>query len=99
MFGDSVKYGLQISRRATNNRKNVARRRLLLQSFGEITVPGLQFLEQPHVFDGNDGLVGEGLEEGDLLFRERTDLRAANQDRSNRNTLTEQWGGEYGASA
>jgi hypothetical protein len=32
----------------------------------------LQFLEQPHVLDGDDGLVGEGLEQLDLLRRERT---------------------------
>ena len=28
-----------------------------------------QLLEQPHVLDGDDGLVGEGLEQRDLLVR------------------------------
>ena len=33
----------------------------------ELAVPRLQLLEQPHVLDRDDGLVGEGLEERDLL--------------------------------
>ena len=33
--------------------------------------PRLQFLEQPHVLDGDDRLVGEGLEQLDLLVGER----------------------------
>ena len=37
-----------------------------------------QLREQPHVLDGDDRLVGERLEEGDLLVRERAGLVAAN---------------------
>ena len=39
--------------------KNLARRGLLLQRF-------LEFLKQPHVLDGDHGLVGEGFEKFDL---------------------------------
>ena len=53
-------------------RKNLTRRRLLLQRLGEIAVAFLQFLEQPHVLDGDHRLVGEGLEQRDLFFGKRT---------------------------
>jgi hypothetical protein len=35
-------------------------------------VARLQLLEQPHVLDGDHGLVGEGLEQRDVLVGERT---------------------------
>ena len=40
----------------------------------ERTVLLLEFRKEPHVLDGDDRLVGEGLEERDLLRRERPDL-------------------------
>ena len=43
----------------------------------------LEFLEQPDVLDGDDGLVGEGFEQLDLLFREWANLGSANQDSTN----------------
>ena len=42
--------------------QDLAGRRLLLQRLGEFAVARLQLLEQPRVLDGDDGLVGEGLE-------------------------------------
>ena len=38
----------------------------------------IQFFKQPHVLDGDDGLIGKGLEQLDLFFGERSDFRAAN---------------------
>src|SRR5262245_14731971 len=38
---------------------------------GERQVLLLQLREQPHVLNGDDGLVGEGLEEFDLFIQER----------------------------
>jgi hypothetical protein len=32
----------------------------------------LQLPEQPHVLDGDDGLIGEGLEEGDEPLGEKS---------------------------
>ena len=46
--------------------EDLIRRRLLLQGFGEVAVARLELVEEADVLDGNDGLVGEGLEEGDL---------------------------------
>ena len=70
--------------------QNLARGRLLLQSFGKIAVALLQFLEQPHVLDGDDRLIGEGFQQRDLFVRKRTDFRAANMNRPNRNTFAQQ---------
>ena len=36
----------------------------------------LGFVEQPHVLDRDDGLVGEGHDEGDLLVVERDGISA-----------------------
>src|SRR5215467_7555250 len=40
----------------------------------------LQLSKEPHVLDGDDGLVGEGLQQGDLSLRERLDLCARHGD-------------------
>ena len=56
---------------------------MLLQRF-------LKLLEQPHVLDGDHGLVGKGLEESYLLFRERLDYQPANNNYADGNTLTQQ---------
>ena len=51
---DRIQHRLNISWRTGDHAKDFARRRLLLQRF-------LEFVEQPHVLDGDDRLVGEGL--------------------------------------
>ena len=43
---------------------------LLLQRLGQVGIALLQLLEQPHVLDGDDRLVGERLDQRDLLVRE-----------------------------
>jgi hypothetical protein len=43
---------------------------------GKLLVRVLQLLEQARILGGYDGLIGEGLQEGDLLVRERTYLIA-----------------------
>ena len=67
IFRDDVKHRLDIRRRASNDAKDLARRRLLLKRFRE-------FLEQPHVLDGNHGLIGEGSKKGYLFIGKRPDL-------------------------
>ena len=62
----------------------------MLQSFAQLRVALLDFLEQPHVCDRDDCLIGEGLEQSDLFFRERPRLRSTNQNGAKGNTLTEQ---------
>src|SRR4030095_2961927 len=43
---------------------------LLLERLGEGRVLGLKLGEEADVLDGDDGLVGEGLDQGDLLVEE-----------------------------
>ena len=42
----------------------------MLQGLAQFCVALLDFLEQPHVLDGDDRLIGEGFEKLDLPFRE-----------------------------
>ena len=70
-FRNYVQHRLNVGWRAGNDAENLARRCLLFQSFGEITVAFLQFLEQPHVLDGDHGLVSKRLNQLDLPFRKR----------------------------
>ena len=56
--------------------QDLAGRRLLLQRFGEVAVASLQLREQPHVLDGDDRLIGEGLEQRDLVVGEPRPSRA-----------------------
>ena len=42
---------------------------LLLQRLGEVAVARLELREEPDVLDGDDGLIGEGLEQLDLACR------------------------------
>jgi len=57
MLRDRIKYRLQLSWRATNNRKNIARCSLLFQSLGELTVTILQFFRQAHVLTDRRALL------------------------------------------
>ena len=68
---DSVEHGLGIGQRAADDLQDLGGRGLLLQRFGQLRGPRLHLFEQPHVLDRDDGLVGEGLDELDLLLGER----------------------------
>src|SRR5262249_24772462 len=59
----------------------------------------LQFLEQPHVLNCDNGLVSEGFEKRDLLVSERTDFRPPNYNYPDCYALSAQWCGKYGVSA
>src|SRR5262249_7308370 len=91
---DGVEHWLDIDWRATDHAKNLAGCRLLLQRFGEITVPSLQFLKEPHVLDGDDGLVGEGLEQGDIRLRKPSGFTSGNGDGADRHPFTHHRHGE-----
>ncbi len=52
--------------------ENIAGCGLLLQRLLQLPRPRLHLLEQSRVLDGDDGLVGEGLEEFDLALGELT---------------------------
>ena len=71
---DGVEDRLDVGRGAADHPEDLARCGLLLERFGQITVPRLQLLEQAHVLDGDDCLIGERRHEIDLLLGEGTDF-------------------------
>ena len=62
---------LKIAGRAADNLEHLRRGRLLVQRFGQLPRALLLRLEQSRVLNGDDGLVGEGLDQLDLLLGER----------------------------
>jgi hypothetical protein len=64
---NGIDNGLDVGGRARNDPKDLRRRSLLLQSL-------FRLVEQPHVLNRDNRLVGKGLEKSDLLIGERTDL-------------------------
>ena len=66
---------LQVRRRATDYFQDFGSGGLLIKGF-----PGL--IEEPHILNRDHGLVSEGLEQHDLLARERASLAAGGGDHS-----------------
>ena len=61
---------------------DVAERLQFADRAGQIVGARAQFVEQAHVLDGDDGLVGEVGDQLDLLVGERADLLPINRDRA-----------------
>src|SRR5262249_42546197 len=96
---DGIKDRLHVRRRTADDAEHLSRCGLMLQSLAKFCVALLDFLEQPHVLDGDDGLVDERFEKSDLLVGERANLKSANIDNPNGNTFTQQWNGQTGPNA
>src|SRR6516165_2981436 len=73
--------------------------RLVLACFGELAALVLDFVEQPHVFDGDGRLVGERGGEVDLPLGERTDDSAVQVEHANRGSVAQERHTEHGAKA
>ena len=70
-FNERVEHRLQVERRAADDLQHVRRRGLVFEQFRQIVGALVQFVEQPDVLDGDDRLVGEGLQQIDLLVLEQ----------------------------
>ena len=82
---------LEITRRiSTGDHQDFGRGRLLLERL-------FRLVEQPHVLDGDDGLVGEGLEEGDLILGEGPHLSAVERDGAKKTRLAHQGHAQEGS--
>ena len=68
---------LQIERRAADDLEHVSGGGLLLQRFAQIIGALLHFVEQPRLLDGDDGLIGESLQQFDVVIGEMAGLRCA----------------------
>src|SRR5512145_445368 len=103
-FGDCIEYGLEVCWRTRYDTEDFASGCLLFQGLAHLRVGlherpvlFLEFLEQPHVLDGNHGLVGEGLEQSDLLVSEGLDLSASERDRTDSFALAQERNAQSGA--
>ena len=76
---DGAEHGLEIQSRA-DRLADFAQRFQFPNRPRQLARPRLQFLEQPHVLDGDHCLVGEGFEQLDLFVGERSNLRSTNQN-------------------
>ncbi len=88
-FQDLVEHRLRIGDRARDRAEHLRRRLLLLERL-------LGLVEQAHVLDADGRLVGKGLGERDLLVREGSHLRAAQQHRAEGPALAQQRRSEHG---
>ena len=88
---------LKIAGRTADNLKHLRGCRLLLQRFGEVGGALLLGFEQPHVLDGNSGLVGEGFEKSNVRLLERSYFGPADQDSTERATFANERHGKDGA--
>src|SRR5262245_51953119 len=73
---ERVQHYLQVERRTADDLEHIGGRGLLLKRFAQLT-------QQARVFDGDDGLISEGLHERNLLIGEWLNLQPVNGDRSN----------------
>jgi hypothetical protein len=71
----------------------------LLQGFGSLPVCLLELLEEPRVLNGDDRLIREALQQGDLLLGERSYLQAPERDAADCHAIAHQWGGQECAMA
>src|SRR5215510_12440592 len=79
---DGLEGRLDVRRGTGNDPQDLAGRRLFVQRLGQVLVTRLQFLEEPNVLDGNDGLVGEGFEKLDLTRGEWPRFASQHRDRA-----------------
>src|SRR5689334_22734783 len=73
VFQYRTEYRLELARRRTDDTQHIGRCGLLLQGLA-------QFVEQPRVLDGDDGLIGEGRHQLDLFVRKRPFFLAIDDD-------------------
>ena len=76
---NGVEHRLQIERRV-NRVGDVAERAQLLDRATKLICAGAQFVEEPHVLDCDNGLLGEILYQLDLFVGEWTNFLAVNVD-------------------
>src|SRR5262249_35168030 len=76
-------YRLNVRRRVRDDSQNLCGRRLSLQSF-------LRLVEQPHVLDRDDSLVGESLQKFDLAFAKGANIAPPHAYQANRRAFSDQ---------
>src|SRR5215472_16132020 len=99
MYGageNRIEYRLYVRLRAADDTQDVAGRGLRVERRPQLTVARLQLREQAHVLDGDHGLVGERLQQLDLLLRKWFDDSSCDRDRPDGAALTKHRHGQDG---
>src|SRR5262249_5493663 len=78
-----LKDTMEVKRRAANGLEHLGRGRLLPQRLAQLLGALLYLIEQPHVLDRNDRLVGEGGDELDLSLAERAHGMTVQREHAN----------------
>src|SRR5262249_12529375 len=78
-LGNRVEHRPQIQRR-TYGLADLSKRRQFFDGACQISCPLLQLCKEPHVLDSDDRLVGEGLEQCDLLIGEGARFTARDRE-------------------
>ena len=84
---NALEHGTKLARRARDDPEHLGGRGLLFQCFAELASARLLSLEQAHVFDCDHRLVGEGLEQLNVLIGERRDPVSGDYDCSYGGTI------------
>src|SRR5262245_37020425 len=77
---DRIEHRLHVRLRPADDAQDVASGGLRVEGRGQVPVACLQLLEQADVLDSNHRLVGEGLQQLDLVVREGSGLSARHPD-------------------
>ena len=75
---------LEIERGTADDLEELAGRRLLLERYPQLAVADVELREQPHVLDGDHGLVGKRLKKGDLAICKWVFLESPNCEGADR---------------
>src|SRR5215510_15937678 len=99
IFQHSFKYPLQFAGRLADDLQHFGGCGLLLQRFGEIVGALAQFVKQSRVLNGDNGLIGEILDQLDLLVSEWLHFRARQSQNADGGAFAQHWNAEHGAEA
>src|SRR6266478_101442 len=94
---DRIEDRLHIRCRTADDVQHIGGCNLVFKRFLQLARLRLHLLEQPHVLDGDDGLVGEGLQQCDLLVREGFHRRPIHRKCPDGNTLAQHRNAKHGA--
>src|SRR6516165_4920947 len=93
---DRVQNRLKIARRFADDAQHLCGSGLLLQRLGELARARLHLLKQPHIFNGDESLVGKSSDELDLFFREGFYSCLPERDRAEGSAIAQQRHSEHG---
>ena len=92
-------YGVELAGGARDDLQHLGSRRLLFERFRQVTRALAQFVEQPRIFHGDDGLIRKSLDQFDLLGGEGTNSLAAQGKDAYRGAFAQQRNTQHGVQA